>query len=122
MAELSDAYWAGAADGRLVLQRCAACGHIRHYPQALCPVCHSFDVEHVTAGGHGTVHSWTICHHAFTPDVRDQVPYTLVTVDMDEGVRVLGRFKGEVSPRLDLPVTVRIDRTGDRPTPVFSPA
>lgn len=123
MTELSDAYWAGAAEGALVLQRCAACGHVRHYPQVLCPVCHSFETEHVTATGRGAVHSWTVCHHAFAPDVADEVPYTLVTVDMEEGVRVLGRLEGEVTLRIGLPVTLRFDPTdGGRPRPVFSPS
>jgi uncharacterized OB-fold protein len=123
MAELSDSYWAGAAEGRLVLQRCAECAHVRHYPQMLCPVCHSFAVEHVTATGRGAVHSWTVCHHAFAPDVQDQVPYTLVTVDIEEGVRVLGRLAGDAPPRIGLPVTLRFDEAGgERPVPVFSAA
>jgi uncharacterized protein len=121
MAELSDAYWAGAADGRLVLQRCGACGHVRHYPQMLCPRCHSFAVEHVEASGRGTVYSWTVCHHAFAPELRDQVPYTLVTVDMEEGVRVLGRLAGDGRPSLGAAVTLGFDRSGpDRPVPVFT--
>lgn len=120
MGELSDTYWAGAAQGSLVLQRCSDCGHIRHYPQVLCPRCHSFATEHVASTGSGTIHSWTVCHHPFAPDVVDQVPYTLVTVDMEEGVRVLGRFHGDAAPRIGLPVTLRFDVADDNPPrPVF---
>jgi hypothetical protein len=121
MAELSDAYWAGAEQGQLVIQRCGDCGHLRHYPQSLCPACHSFAVEHVTASGHGTVHSWTVSHHPFAPELREDVPYTLVTVDMAEGVRVLGRLAGDTPPRIGLPVTLGFEpRSGERPIPVFT--
>ncbi|QTJ70514.1 Zn-ribbon domain-containing OB-fold protein (plasmid) [Rhodococcus sp. ZPP] len=123
MADLSDAYWAGAAEGRLVLQKCGDCGRIRHYPQMLCSTCHSFAVEHVTASGHGAVHSWTVSHHAFTSDVRDQVPYTLVTVDMEEGVRVLGRLADNAPLRIGLPVHLGFEtRADERPIPVFTAA
>jgi uncharacterized OB-fold protein len=121
MCELSDAFWAGPAEGRLMLQRCGGCGHIRHYPQMLCSLCHSFAVEHVTASGHGTVHSWTVSHHAFLPELRDQVPYLLITVDMEKGVRVLGRLAGDTPPGIGLPVVIGFEAPpGDRPVPVFT--
>jgi hypothetical protein len=122
MDEVSEAYWAGAAKGELVLQRCSDCGHIRHYPQLLCPLCHSFATEHVRATGKGTIYSWTVCHHPYAPEVVDEVPYTLVTVDMEEGVRVLGRLHADTAPRIGLPVTLQFDAAGDdRPGPVFAP-
>ena len=53
--------------------------------------------------------------HAFSPDVADDLPYVLVTVDMADRVRVLGRLEG-APPSLGLPV-----RLGFRDAkPVFS--
>jgi uncharacterized OB-fold protein len=119
--EFSEAYWAGAARGVLVLARCAGCGTVRHYPRPMCAVCHSFDVEHVESIGSGAVHSWTVAHHAFTPEIAEQVPYTLVTVDMAEGVRVLGRLRPPSEPSIGLAVrlTFEPDPRGT-PTPVFT--
>jgi uncharacterized OB-fold protein len=123
MTESSRSYWAGAEQGRLVLQRCGRCGRIRHYPQLLCDVCYSFDVEDVEASGSGTVHTWTVAHHAFHPSVASEIPYVLVTVDMDEGVRVLGRFRGGDDLHLGLPVRITFERGADGvPLPVFLPA
>ncbi|MBL8349691.1 MAG: Zn-ribbon domain-containing OB-fold protein [Burkholderiaceae bacterium] len=85
-------YWDGLQAGQLRVQRCAACGRLRHYPRPLCPACHSFEVEWVALAGHGTVHSWTRPHQSALPGFAEQVPFTLVTVDMAEGVRVLGRL------------------------------
>lgn len=109
-------YWAGAHDGRLVLQRCVACGMLRHYPQPLCPHCYSFEAEAVSASGNGAVHSWTVAHHAFDPSVADEVPYVLVTVDLQEGPRVLGRLASDDQLRIGMPVRIGF-RAGQDGTP-----
>ncbi|MFR9805019.1 Zn-ribbon domain-containing OB-fold protein [Pseudonocardia sp. RS010] len=113
-------YWAGAAEGRLVLQKCGDCGRVRHYPQTMCPACHSFALEHITASGAGTVYSWTVCHHAFDAGLRDEVPYTLLTVDMAEGGRVLGRCAEDVAPSVGLPVQLAFETRAGTPIPVFT--
>lgn len=120
-AELSAAYWEGARRGVLVLQQCGECGTRRHYPRAMCAHCYSFEVDHVEHDGRGTVHSWTVTHHAFSPDVAGELPYTLVTVDLGDGVRALGRLAAPAQPAVDLPVRISFvaDAAGD-PMPVFS--
>ena len=100
----SGGYWAGAAKGKLILQRCRNCGRIRHYPRPLCDACYSFDVEEVASPGLGAVYSWTVTHHAFAPSVVGELPYVLVTADLDEGVRVLGRMSLDVPLRIGLRV------------------
>lgn len=118
---VSGPYWRGAADGRLVLQQCGSCGRIRHYPRVLCDACHSFLVEPVDADGRGIVHSWTVAHHVFAPSVADDVPYVLVTVDLPEGVRVLGRLGGGGQVRSGLPVRITFATVDGVPVPVFVP-
>ncbi|MGB3072036.1 MAG: Zn-ribbon domain-containing OB-fold protein [Ottowia sp.] len=92
---LSEPYWKGAEQGRLLLQKCASCGKVRHYPRLLCDSCYSDQAEWIEASGRGKVHSWTVCHHAFHPAFAPELPYTLVTVDLEEGVRALGRWGGD---------------------------
>jgi uncharacterized OB-fold protein len=117
---LSAPYWQGTAEGKLRLQRCVRCGKVRHYPQLLCSDCYSDQVEWITASGLGTVHSWTVAHHAFHPAFRGDLPYTLVVVDLPEGPRALGRLEGE--PRLGLPVRATFPTTVDGiALPVFVP-
>jgi len=91
---VSKPYWEAAAAGRLVLQHCGACGKVRHYPRLLCDACYSDVVEWRPATGCGRVHSWTVAHHAFHKAFADELPYALVTVDLEEGVRALGRWAG----------------------------
>ncbi len=104
----SQPYWDGAAEGRLRLQRCAACGLVRHYPQLVCTKCYSVAVEWIDASGRGKIHSWTVAHHAFHPAFKADLPYTLVTVDLEEGPRALGRLDPASQDRLRIGTPVRV--------------
>lgn len=102
--ELSRPFWEAAAQGRLVLQQCGACGKIRHYPRLLCDACYSNAAVWTPASGRGTVHSWTVAHYAYHPAFAPELPYTLVTIDLEEGVRALGRWHSDQTPRIGQPV------------------
>ncbi|QHE85025.1 Zn-ribbon domain-containing OB-fold protein [Hydrogenophaga sp. BPS33] len=56
------------------------------------------------ASGEGTAHSWTVAHHAFHPAFAGELPYTLVTVDLKEGVRALGRWREGCTPSVGMAV------------------
>ena len=115
-------YWDGLNEGRLRLQRCADCGKVRHYPRPVCDACWSMKVEWIDASGRGTVHSWTITHHAFHPGFKADLPYTLLTVDLAEGVRMNAQARGIAAPelRIGLPVKVGFDAVKEDLTlPVF---
>ncbi len=84
----SAAFWEGLRRGKLVLQRCAACGKVRHYPRPMCDASHSMHTEAFEASGGGALHSWTVAHRAFHPAFEARVPYILGIVDLDEGVRM----------------------------------
>jgi uncharacterized OB-fold protein len=87
---LSAPYWEATKRGELTIQRCSDCAKPRHYPSVLCPHCYSADHDWIIASGRGKLHSWTVTHHGFHPAFKALLPYTLVTVDIEEGVRVLG--------------------------------
>lgn len=87
-------YWEALLRHKLLLQRCAQCGRIRHYPRPLCDACHSFACEWVEASGEARVHSWMVAHHPYHPAFRQDLPYTLITADLAEGVRLLAPLRG----------------------------
>ena len=121
----SQPYWDGAAQGRLRLQRCTGFGAVRHYPQLVCARCYSLGVEWIDASGRGAVHSWTVAHHAFHPAFKADLPYTLVTVDLAEGPRALGRLDAGSQDRLriGLPVQISLPRNAEGVAlPVFTAA
>lgn len=116
-------FWEAARDGRLVAQRCATCGRLRHPPRPMCPECRSLEVESVELSGRGTVHSYAILHHPRHPAF--EYPVLVVLVDLDEGVRVVSNLVG-VDPsevRIGLTVDVEFERRGDDwSVPVFRPS
>jgi uncharacterized OB-fold protein len=118
---MSRPYWDAAAQGRLILQSCAECGRVRHYPQLLCSHCYSDAVIWKDASGRGTVHSWTVAHHAFHPAFAADLPYTLVTVDLEEGVRALGLWQSDVKLSLGLPVHGQFEPREESVAPIFRP-
>ena len=104
--ELSGPYWEGLKRGVLMIQSCGDCGTLRHYPRLLCGECYSLAVTWVEVSGRGTIHSWTIAHHAFLPSLKEDLPYVLVVVDLEAGVRALGRLTGvlDTDIQIGLPV------------------
>jgi uncharacterized OB-fold protein len=118
-------YWDALNQGRLRLQSCADCGKIRHYPRPVCDTCFSMNVAWTDASGRGTVHSWTITHYAFHPGYKGELPYLLLTVDLEEGVRMNAQARGidSTSLRVAMPVKLGFERATEGLTlPVFEPA
>jgi uncharacterized OB-fold protein len=104
----SKPYWDGLKAHRLILQRCADCKKIRHYPRPVCDACHSMNCEWFEASGKGTVHSWSVNHHAFHPGFKHDTPYVLVTVDLREGVRMIAPLEENDASLLALDLPLRI--------------
>lgn len=117
-------YWDGLAQGKLLVQRCSACARWRHYPRPMCPGCHSFDHAWHEVSGRGSVHSWTQTHQSPLPGFAEAVPFVLVTVDLEEGVRMLGLLRdgGAQALRVGLPVRAGVETApGGAAQPVFRP-
>lgn len=87
--EESKGYWEACGRGELYIQRCRACDTLRHYPRALCPSCLSEQVEWVECSGRGKVYTFTVTFQNQAPGFRDQLPYVLAYVELDEGPRLL---------------------------------
>ncbi|MFN8544346.1 MAG: Zn-ribbon domain-containing OB-fold protein [Candidatus Binatia bacterium] len=117
-------YWEAAKHGRLVCQRCTACGHLRFPPSILCPRCLSEDTEWTALSGRGTVYSFIVVHRPQYPAFFADVPYNVAIVELEEGIRLHTNVV-ECAPealRIDLPVEVVFDKVHDEATlPKFRP-
>lgn len=91
--EDSAPYWEGLRNRRLLVQRCADCGHTQWYFRAMCTACWSRKLEHVQSSGRGVVYSFTEVHQTADAALQAELPYTLALVDLEEGPRVLGRIE-----------------------------
>jgi uncharacterized OB-fold protein len=119
--EDSAVFWDAADGGRLVAQRCARCGKLRHPPRPMCPHCGSLEVDVATLSGRGTLYSYAILHHPQHPAF--DYPVVAALVDLDEGVRVVSNLVG-IEPsdiRIGMPLAVDFVPTVDgHRVPVFS--
>jgi uncharacterized protein len=108
-------WYAHLARGELSFQRCEACGAWRHPPRHLCPACGSEQWEWSRATRKGEIFSWTVTHQALHPAFADAVPYAVLVVELDEGVRVVcgPRDLDNGDFALALPVAIDIDRVND---------
>ncbi len=110
--------------GELRFQRCTDCGAWRHPPRVLCAACGSPGWAWGRSTGQGRIFTWTVVHQAMSPSFASEIPYAVVVVETDEGVRVVANLRGagpEVL-RLDLPVEVVFETVDDELTlPMFRP-
>ena len=110
-----DFYRECARENRLVFQRCDACGMLRHPPRVLCAECGSDQVSWVPSEGRGTIFSWTVTHQAPHPAFAGQVPYAVVVVELEEGVRIVASLR-DLAPaqlELDLPIEVALEEVSE---------
>ncbi len=101
-------YWAWAKKRELRIQRCTKCRTFRFPPRPVCHACHSFDFKWYKCSGKGAVYSYTIVTHPTHPAFRDKVPYGVVLVELEEGVRMISNVV-DVPPdqlRIGMPVEV----------------
>lgn len=97
---ISRPFWDAAADERLVYQFCADCARAQFYPRARCSHCGSAALEWRDSAGHCTVHAVTHVHIGM-PAFKEDVPYDIVMVDVDEGFRMLVNSVNDGDPDHD---------------------
>lgn len=107
----AEPFWTAAADGRLVLPACDACGHRIWYPRSWCPVCGSEAVTWTELSGRGTVYACTVLRKGMGPWAA-AAPYVAAYVELAEGPRILTNVVS------DDPASLRV---GDAVTAVFVP-
>ena len=92
--EENAAYLDGLKQRQLLLQRCAECREYRYPPSMHCPRCLSDRAEWARASGGGSVYSFIILHQPYHPGFRDDLPYNVAVVELDEGPRVVTNIVG----------------------------
>ena len=96
----TDFFWEGTKLGELRLQKCNACGELRHPPGPVCPACHAMDRGYVVASGRGTIFSFLV-HHAPQMPGRE-LPVTIALVELEDSTGSItdqGRGRRARQPR-----------------------
>jgi uncharacterized protein len=87
-------FWTACAEHKLVLQRCKATGQCFFPPAPVSPFTGRPDWEWITASGKGTVWSWVVFHQGYFGGMKDELPYPVVMVKLDEGPYLLTNIDG----------------------------
>jgi uncharacterized protein len=121
-AKLSEPFWQGLKQRRLMLQFDSASGRAQFYPRPQ-SLYSEAGVQWRQASGKGVIAALTLSHVA-PPGLADRLPYALALVRLDEGPRLLARIVAPYeSLALGQPVEIAWDCTEEEGAfPVFKPA
>ena len=103
-------FWDGAAAGRLLFPRCAACGAFCWYPRPTCPDCGGTDFAWTEVLGTARLFSWSVVRRALHPPLKPLAPYVPLILEFDDapGVRLVSRWIGGDADTLRIGMEVRI--------------
>lgn len=86
------------SEHKLFGSRCKACGQMFLPPRAMCPGCHSHEVEAVEFSGKGKLAAFTVIYIAPTAMIAAgydrKNPYCAGVVELEEGPRISAQILG----------------------------
>jgi uncharacterized OB-fold protein len=100
-------FWEGTKRGELLIQRCAACGQLRHPPRPMCDRCQAVEWNTVQATGRGTIKSFVVVHYPEFPGFK--CPYVVATVDLEEGTRLVAGVTGVEPAAVSIGMPVQVE-------------
>ncbi len=115
-------FWQACDSGELLLQRCSSCSTLRYFPRPGCHNCGSLEFSWQKSTAKGTIYTYTSVYRPAHPAFTD-VPYTLVVVELEEGVRIMSQLV-DCSPedvRIGMAVGVAWDTSVEPALPYFKP-
>ena len=104
-------FWEGVAQGKLMLQYCTEANRFQHYPRPVSQYTGRRTLTWREVRGTGTVYAATVVRIP-GPGLEGRTPLSVVTVEVDEGVRILGNVL-DCSPE-DVKIGARVKLAWDR--------
>jgi len=83
-------FWDACGRGELLIQRCGACGRWLWQPRPICSSCQKPDPIWTRVSGDGVVASWMVMRPPTLPAYAGMVPFVLLLVELEQGVRLIG--------------------------------
>lgn len=122
--EFAGAFFSGAREHRLLIDRCQDCGWWIHHPRPMCPRCLTMNVSPEEVSGRGTVVGHAVTHRPPVPVAASDLPVAHVLVELDEqpGLRVASTLVGRRRPEVGQRVEVVFDDLEDVTLPRFQVA
>jgi uncharacterized protein len=113
----TQAFWDAAAQGKLMIGKCNACGKVHFYPRAICPFCFSDRTGLQQAAGDGVVYTYSVMR-------RSPVPYCIAYVTLAEGPTMMTNIVDCDLDSIKIGQKVKLvfkPTDGGPPVPMFTP-
>jgi uncharacterized protein len=121
-------FWDGAANNKLLMQRCRDCGKYVWTPRPSCFECGSEHLDWQELSGRGEVYSFTVIRQvvgrAASPAFEKDIPYVIAWIDLNEGPRMISNVVGcpVENVKLGMKVSVTFEQqSADIWLPKFKP-
>ncbi|MGE5526141.1 MAG: Zn-ribbon domain-containing OB-fold protein [Rhodospirillaceae bacterium] len=105
-------FWEGCKAGKLRMQQCGDCGHIRYPISHCCPKCLSYDFKWKDLSGRGEVFSYVVFYQLYNKAFEKDIPYNVALVQLEEGPRMYSNVVGVDNDAV---------KVGDKLEAVFDP-
>ncbi|GAA4289019.1 hypothetical protein GCM10022262_33800 [Georgenia daeguensis] len=92
---LYEQYFDGLRTGRIRVRECTECGTRQWPPRELCGACQGSSFVPRDVPTTGEVYTYTVMYRAFHPWFKDQLPYGVAVVEVEGGIRIIGRYVGD---------------------------
>ncbi|HML11642.1 MAG TPA: Zn-ribbon domain-containing OB-fold protein [Stellaceae bacterium] len=112
-------FWDAAAEGKLLIKKCNACGEVHFYPRAHCPFCFSADTSWQQASGDGVIYTYSVMRRGAP------VPYAIAYVTLAEGPTMMTNIVDCDLDGIRIGQKVKLvfkPSEGGAPVPCFAPA
>lgn len=120
-----DEFWEGVRRGELLVFQCGAC-EACYWPATSClDDCPMDGMRWVPASGKGVLHTFTVYYRALNPGWKDDVPYNVAVVELDEGPFMFSNVVGVENDALEVGMRLEAVFNEVRPgviLPQFAPA
>lgn len=118
-------FWEATREQVLLLQYCPSCEHYVHHPREACPGCLGRELEWRPSSGRGVVHALSVHHRPFEAMTKEDCPYVVAFIDLEEGVRFLSNVVDAEHEELAVGDSVTLSWTSvgeGYHLPVFTPS
>lgn len=89
ISSLNQPYWDGLKQRQVVMPKCNDCDKLWYPPAPFCPECWSRSFSWQQLSGRGKVNSWVVFHQAYFSSFKNDIPYNVAEVELEEGPRLL---------------------------------
>ena len=118
-------FWEGVRRGELLLFQCGTCDTY-YWPATSClNDCGMESMRWVPASGKGVLHTFTVYYRALNPGWKDDVPYNVAVVELEEGPFMFSNVVGVENEALEVGMRLEAVFNEVRPgvtLPQFAPA